>query len=166
MRSTSSNIASLHIVSINVCGLPSKLSCTEFTDFISNYDIVCIDKTKANNTDNIVLAGFEAFTKHRCELSRFKSGGTSIFVKDDLVNKVKIIDSPNKSCIWMKGKLYTNNQYKKILLGAVYVPQKIPSMYQTMFSKYSKKNIFGFHMIVNTVYSFEFAQSYFRPKQV
>ena len=71
---------------------------------------------------NIVLAGLEAFAKHRCELSRFKSGGICIFVKDELVNKVKIIDTPNKSCMWMKVKVYTNNQYENLLLGAVYIP--------------------------------------------
>ena len=119
MRLTSRNIAPLNIVSINV--LQSKLSCTEFTDFISNYDIVCVDETKTDITDNIVLAGFEVFIKHRCELSRFKSGGISIFVKDKLVNKVKIIDSPNKSCMWMKVKVCTNNQYENLLLEAVYI---------------------------------------------
>ena len=61
--------------------------CPEFLNEISNFDIV----RKTDNTDDLEIDGFKCFVKHRCELSRFKSGGIAIYVKNDTRGIWKVI---------------------------------------------------------------------------
>lgn len=75
---TSSDTSYARIVSINVCGLASKLRNPEFVDVISKYDIICLTETKTDKADNIDIPNFSVFSKHRSNLSFRKSGGTRI----------------------------------------------------------------------------------------
>jgi exonuclease III len=55
----------LRIVSLNVCGLVSKLQTPEFLDFLNKYDIICLSETKTDRADSLQVKNFSVFSKHR-----------------------------------------------------------------------------------------------------
>lgn len=65
----------LKIVSINVCGLKSKLLCPEFISFNNTYDIICVQESKLGDVDLIKKDGYEVFSHNRKTISRYRSGG-------------------------------------------------------------------------------------------
>ena len=69
----------INIVSLNVCGLVSKLVSPEFITFINSYDIVCLQETKFDIYDVIDVPGyhFECLNRKKCAR---KSGGIGIFL--------------------------------------------------------------------------------------
>ena len=75
---------SLNILSLNVCGLKSKLNPGVFEQYIVNYDLVALSETKLNsNIDNIVVQCFTIFKKCRKE-GKSTSGGIAILVQDSV----------------------------------------------------------------------------------
>ena len=52
----------LNFLSINVCGLISKLNCPEFISLVNNYDIVGLKETKLDDIDTINIPGYTAFS--------------------------------------------------------------------------------------------------------
>ena len=65
----------LHFLSINVCGLKSKLLCPEFVDLLNQYEIIGIQESKLDDVDHIVVDGYQVFSHNRKVLSRYRSGG-------------------------------------------------------------------------------------------
>ena len=70
----------LKIASLNVCGLQSKLMFPEFTEFIEEYDLICLSETKLDDVDQCDVPGYTFFNKNRDRCKR-KSGGIGVFVK-------------------------------------------------------------------------------------
>ena len=55
---------SLNILSLNVCGLKSKLNSGVLEQYIVNYEFIALSENKLNsNIDNIVVQGFTIFKK-------------------------------------------------------------------------------------------------------
>lgn len=75
------------MLTLNVCGLKSKLLSDEFVVLRSSYDVVYMCETRCDDADmNIVgdkmgKIGFDIVYKNRHALSRFKSGGLLIAVR-------------------------------------------------------------------------------------
>ena len=77
-------------MSLNVCGLISKIKCPEFIDLVRNYDIVGIQESKTDDTDVIEIPGYSIFLHNRARISRFKSGGITLIVKNEVAPFIKI----------------------------------------------------------------------------
>ena len=43
--------STISILSINVCGIKSKISRSEFMDLLNKYDIICMTETRCNDVD-------------------------------------------------------------------------------------------------------------------
>lgn len=78
------------LLSLNVCGLVSKLSCPEFSNLINAYDIIGIQESKTDDTDAVKIPGYTVFLHNRASISRFRSGGIGLIVKDEILPYVKI----------------------------------------------------------------------------
>ena len=96
--------------------------CPEFLNEISNFDIVCINETKTDSTDDLEIDGFKCFVKHRCELSRFKSGGIAIYVKNDISKYASVIDSASKYVLWLHVSKNVGGLDENLIIGAVNIP--------------------------------------------
>ena len=46
------------MLSLNVCGLKSKLICLEFLDLLNAYDIIGIQESKLDDIDLISISGY------------------------------------------------------------------------------------------------------------
>ena len=73
----------LKILSLNTCGLKSKLICPEFISFISDYDIVGIQESKLDDIDIISIDNYKIFTNNTQQISRHRSWGITLLVREN-----------------------------------------------------------------------------------
>ena len=91
------SIESLKIVSINNCGLKSKLACPEFILFIESHDIICVQESKLDDVDSVQINGFTVFTNSRKRITRYRSGGIAIIIRNSILPKIEILKNESKS---------------------------------------------------------------------
>ena len=76
----------LSILTLNVCGIVSKLEDPIFMSDWENYDILCFSETKLDDTYNELVQeklseiGFNVYVKNRTKISCTRSGGLIIAV--------------------------------------------------------------------------------------
>ena len=80
-----STLPTINFLSLNVCGVNRKLQYKEFIDLLSLYDLIGLSETKTDECDAINLPGYSVFFKNRCKLSKVRSGGIAVLVKDHIV---------------------------------------------------------------------------------
>lgn len=138
----------LRILSLNVCGLLTKLHCPEFLSLINDYHLICLQESKLDDLDTISIPGYRNFSENRTSVSRYRSGGITVLVKDEIWPYVQIMKSESKLILWfsISNLLMLNNE--ELICGVVYIPP-IGSKYanpdpylelQTEFSKFCSNN--------------------------
>lgn len=109
-------------MSLNVCGLLSKLNCPEFLSLIHEYDLICIQESRLDDLDTVTISGYQIFIKNRAAVSRFRSGGIALIVKNKFSPYIRLIKSDSKLIIWFSiSKLITDNN-EDLICGVVYIP--------------------------------------------
>jgi len=108
-----------------VCGIISKIRCPEFLTWVHNYDIICLQETKTDDSDNIRIPGYDVHVFSREKLSRYRSGGIALLVKSDISPYVKI-DTNSKSALIkffrVSNLIYKNDNNEDLICGIVYIP--------------------------------------------
>lgn len=118
----------MHVLSLNVCGIKSKLLSLEFVNHIKSYDVISLCETKCddadmNNIEDIMdNIGFEIIFKNRSKLSRFKSGGLLSAIKKNAVLRWKHINTGYDSLLVVKVDKECLNFDKDLIISCVYVP--------------------------------------------
>ena len=83
----------LKFLSLNVCGLVSKLKCPDFLSLINEYDIIGVQETKTDDEDSYIeIPGYDVFFHNRSCISRYRSGGLeliALIVKKSIVPFIK-----------------------------------------------------------------------------
>ena len=64
-QNTPTQPTKLLISLINVCGVKTRMKSVEFYNFINNYDVILMTKTKLEELDQIAFPGFKLITKNR-----------------------------------------------------------------------------------------------------
>lgn len=110
-------------MSINVCGLAAKSRIPEFVELISQYDIIGIQESKTDESDNICFAGYNVTYNNRQNLSIRKSGGIVLLVKNDIKKYIKVdTHQCSKLVQWFTISEEISPTSKPINCGIVYVP--------------------------------------------
>ena len=91
----------MQILSINVCGLKSKLLCPEFVSFIEQYDIIGIQESKLDDVDNVQIQGFQVFSNIRTSVSRYRSGGITLLIKNEISPFITVHKFESKLILWL-----------------------------------------------------------------
>ena len=108
-----------------MCGLASKLRCPDFVDFLCKYDIVGIQESKTDDTDNICLTGYTCILNNRQTLSRRKSGGIAVLVKNSISDFVHVeTQSFSKLILWFTISRTLTTLQEDIHCGVVYIPPR------------------------------------------
>lgn len=111
----------MKLLTVNVCGLRSKLICPEFINYINSADIIGFQETKTDCLDDINLHDYILHFKHRKLLSKRKSGGIALAYKSCLKHYINPIDSPSQLVLWFTiSKQLTKTD--DILCGIIYIP--------------------------------------------
>ncbi|MEW8546328.1 MAG: reverse transcriptase family protein [Candidatus Thiodiazotropha sp.] len=116
----------LKILSLNVCGLVTKLKCPEFVSLIQEYDLIGIQETKTDDADSYIdIPGYEIFFQNRENISRYRSGGIALIVKKSLVPFVTV-DKQNSSKLVLlftvSKRIFGSNSNNDLFCGVVYIP--------------------------------------------
>ena len=134
----------LKIVSLNVCGLMSKMKYPEFCEMLVSNDIICLTETKMDDLDSFDFDGFTCFMKNRSIYKR-KSGGIALLVRNQILNMVKIVEHVDFKrriekrlrkfyrfvdfCVFNDGLFFelpcdtqNDTNCKKLLVCALYIP--------------------------------------------
>lgn len=80
----------MQILSLNVCGVKNKLNNDKFVNLIHKHDIVRLTETKTDDIDKTQIHGFATSMKNRKKLTKTRSSGIMLVVKDDIVKYIKI----------------------------------------------------------------------------
>lgn len=119
-KSDEVNYKQLKVLSLNVCGLRSKINIPDFLEYMSDFDILCFTETKIDAYDEIIIPGFELLPPLIREKCKRKSGGISVFVKNYIHKFVNVIDNSSQ-CLY----LFTVDKklmYHDTLFGVLYIP--------------------------------------------
>ena len=95
----------LSIISWNVEGLKSSLDDEDFLNLVHNFDLVFCSETWQRRGDNFELSGYECIEVPRVESlkgSRRGHGGVCLFIKDELVKGVQVLEKDRYGSIWVK----------------------------------------------------------------
>ena len=102
---------------------------------MKDFDIVCLSETKTNNVDADSFPGFHVICKSNNSAGQSLGGihGIAILYRDELVNKVHVINDLNSDCVlWTK--IDQNAFGFEFILGSIYIPHE--------GSKYHSKEVF------------------------
>ena len=130
----------LNILSLNVCGLKSKLSTPEFLDLCRKNDVLCFSETHCDEVDmefvkkSFNKIGFSVVYRTRSVLCNYKSGGIILAAKKELKPLWKTVPVKSEAFVSIIiDKSYLGLQ-KHVVISSVCVP---PSS-----SRYSSVELF------------------------
>ena len=115
----------LSFLSLNTCGIISKLNCPEFISLIQNYDIIGVQETKTDDYDTVTIPGYKVFLKNRSCTSKNRSGGIALLIKDHLVPFLKVYEHNSSDLVLpfsLSKVLSRNNINEDLHCGVVYIP--------------------------------------------
>ena len=126
------SLENINILTLNVCGMKSKMKSQDFECYISKYDLIFLMKTKLDDLDQIFIDGFTLLTNNR-KYKKRPSGGVAVIVKNTIVKYVEQLPFSFQDTIWVKIK---NLFEKPIVMAAIYNPPEN--------SRYADDNLFDF----------------------
>ena len=91
----------IKFLSLNVCGLRSKLRVPEFLEHLNLYDVIGLQETKLDDVDCIAIPDYTAATQNRLKISRYRSGGTAFNVRNNLLSHIAFLKSNSKLIQWL-----------------------------------------------------------------
>ena len=111
----------LSIASLNVCGLKRRATYPEFIELVQKFDVLCVNESKLDKYDHIKAPGYTFINVPRKQKFKRKSGGLGAFIKDDIFQYFKIIESKSDYLFWLK---FTGSEivHDPVIIGIVYVP--------------------------------------------
>ena len=101
-NNVNSNDNFLRIVCLNCCGIKTRLQYPEFRNLIQSYDIVCFVETKTDDIDIITLPGYKFVMKNWKKITKNRSGGIMVGIKDNLAKHIDIVNTDSKYVMWFK----------------------------------------------------------------
>jgi exonuclease III len=111
---------SIKCLSLNVCGLKSKLRGVELESLINRYDIIMLSETKLTDSNpcKFEIPGYKLIPKNR-QKAKAASGGVAFIVREELLKEFEIIYGNCEFVLWMKSTCILE---KDLLIGVVYIP--------------------------------------------
>lgn len=133
MRGNVSNINQsdgvLKFCSLNVCGLKQRLKFPEFTEFLNEYDFICVSETHTDDTDDVDIDGYTFYSKHRAQNYRRKSGGIGIYVRNYFSKYVSVLNSESDYGLWLEIDKALSQTDEHVTLGNIYLPPESSRFY-------------------------------------
>ena len=127
----------LKILSWNVEVLSkSKRANTNFVDFISKYDLICLSESWTSRNSNITLNGYcnpiHSYRRVQNRRAKRNSGGIIIYIKDTIRPGIKLVKNEIDCLVWImldKNFFHMENDW---YLAITYIPPE-SSNYHTLY---------------------------------
>ena len=133
----------LKMMSINVCGLSSKLLCDDFVDYCCDRDLCFFQETKTDSIDEPSINDIfgakncRVVFQHRKQWAKYRSGGVAFMYNCKLKSKIRIC-SQNTNYLWFILDLKNNF---KILFGVIYIPPQESKFYDRNWSQHLEHDL-------------------------
>ena len=111
----------LKIVTLNICGVFSKLNFPEFFDFVNMFDVICLVETKLDPYDSFQVEGYDTFTYRRKSKKGVRCGGIAVLIKSELCKYVSFLEGGSSDAMWFINMIKRPLVKNDIICGAVYV---------------------------------------------
>ena len=129
----------MRLLQWNIEGLTeAKQSCEQFTNFLSQYHVICLSETWTNKQSQIKLSGYSnpihSYRRLQNRKAKRSSGGIIIYIKDSIRKGVKLIRNNIDCLIWLKFDKTFFQIRNDLYLGMTYVaPENSPvhNFYET-----------------------------------
>ena len=82
------SLENINILTLNVCGLKSKMKTPDFEFYISKYDLIFLTVTKLDVLDQIIIDGFTTLINNQ-KYKKRPSGGVDVIVKNRIAKKLE-----------------------------------------------------------------------------
>ena len=128
----------LKLLSLNVCGLKSKLKIPEFIETVNSYDIVALQESKLDDVDNIEVPGYTVFCQKRKKISRYRSDGTAFLFRHSFNEYITTHESESKLIQWIR---ISKHITKTDNVTSTFRHKELNSRHRTQTSKYSQNSI-------------------------
>ena len=112
----------LSICSLNVCGIKRRFQYPEFQELVNKFDIFCVLETKLDNLNSFSLSNYTFIHQSRRQKCLRRSGGIGVFIRNELVQRVKLIESSSDYVLWLRVSETHHNKNNEAMLGVVYQP--------------------------------------------
>ncbi|VDI82438.1 Hypothetical predicted protein, partial [Mytilus galloprovincialis] len=113
------NPRSIKNISLNVCGIISKLKFPDLEEKCADYDILCFCESKLDNLDEVEFSNFVKLPPLNRKGAKHKSGGIVVFVKEFLYSNIEVLECSSENALWF---IVNNILYEPVLFGACYIP--------------------------------------------
>ena len=100
----------------------------EFLELVNSSDIICLSETKTDDFDQIEIPGYTFRFKNRISKTRVKSGGIAFGFKNNLEKFIQPIETSSNLVYWFKLSAEYVNLDSDLIVGCIYIPQKILSI--------------------------------------
>ena len=118
-RSASPTFSKIKLMSLNVCGLASKLKFGIFEETIKEYDFVCLNEIKTDFIAPDEFMDFEAFVSQKTN-RKGKTIGIAILANKKNSMNLKLLDTSSNYILWLL--VEDDSSTFDFILGAVYIP--------------------------------------------
>ena len=94
----------------------------EFLSFVAQYDIIGIQESKLDDVDRVNIPLYQVFANNRARISRYRSGGIAILVKNELYPFITIQKVESKLISWLAISNQILPTDDDLYCGIVYIP--------------------------------------------
>ena len=122
------------VLSLNCCGLKTRLQYPEYEELLIENDIVCLVETKTDDIDLIEFQGYKFYMKNRRKVMNKRSGGIIVGYKEELDCHLKFLCTNSKYVLWFECDKKLFNTDQPVIFGVVYIPPE--------YTKYSSDEAF------------------------
>ena len=112
----------IQFATLNVCGLKTRSNYPDFIEYCNNYDFLCFTETKIDETDVISIPGFISVSQSRRQKFVRRSGGISVYVKENISKYFTVIPSESDYILWFSINRSLTNTEENLIFGVVYIP--------------------------------------------
>ena len=113
------------IATLNVCGLRKRSNFPEFFEFMLRFDLLCFNETKIDEIDVISFPGYDSIHQPRKQPFLRKSGGISIYFKDEFSR----FYTPSDYVSWISIDKALLHLDENLILGSIYIPPESSNFY-------------------------------------
>ena len=81
-----------------------------------------MQESKLDDVDRVQINGYSVFTNNRQRITRYRSGGIALIIRNDILTNIEILKNESKLISWMKISKNLLNLNDDLYLGVIYNP--------------------------------------------
>ena len=98
------------------------MNCPDFTNFLHDFDIICIQESRLDDIDRITFPGYKTFMHNRKPIARYRSGGIALLIKEEYEPFIHVRKAESKLVFWFEISKQILKTSENLVCGVIYIP--------------------------------------------